>query len=144
MKLLLVPGFDALALKSDLAPLARKTDLAGFLSSIPVATTAALGGVKLYSSTRPATGDRTCGVMVNDQGGYLRPMPAQINGGLHWAGVVNAYADYNPDLPYAFSDVYNAAAVTAIIESLKARIKALEDKLATMDVASMDHPADAT
>jgi len=74
-----------------------------------------------------AEGPRIC----NDKSGYPRPYPAQVASGVHWAGVVNAYAEYNPNLSYAYSDVYNAAAVNAVIESLKERIAALEAKITT-------------
>lgn len=120
------------------AEVAKKSDLTGFLTAIPAATTSSLGGCKLYSNTSPQVADRTYGVMVNDQGGYLRTMPARIGQGVHWAGVVNVYSDYNGNLSYAFSDVYGASAVNAAVKALSDRLDPIEgarDSLAELIAA---------
>lgn len=112
---------------------ALKTDLEGFLKALPAATTNSLGGIKLYSNTSPQVADRTYGAMCNDQGGYLRTMPARLGGGLHWAGVVNVYSDFNADLNYAFSDVYGASAVNQLYTSLKNRLDGHDTNFQKLD-----------
>lgn len=96
---------------------------------LPVATTSKLGGLKLYSNTKPTVADRTYGAMCNDQGGYLRTMPARLGGGLHWAGVVSVYDEFRTDLNYAYTDVFSAGAVKAAYNSLKGELDTILDKL---------------
>lgn len=144
MKVVYVPGLeDALkdfirqyALTKDggkipvlLIPdeIARKSDLAGFLKAVPAATTSTVGGVKLYSSTTVTTADRTYGRLGSDSGGYTRIFPAQVISGQRWAGVVNVYDTVDAGATYAFTDVFNCAAINTAIGQLVNRLVTLEN-----------------
>lgn len=107
--------------------IARKTDLAGFLTSVPAATTGVLGGVKLYSGLSSTVGDRTHGRSVNDTSGYLRLLPATVQNGQHWAGVVNVFDTFETGATYAFTDVYNCDAINTAIGQLVNRLVTLEN-----------------
>ena len=113
--------------------IARKTDLAGFLKTIPAATVSSLGGVKLYSSTTAATTDRTYGRIGNDAGGYTRVFPAQVVSGQRWAGVVNVIDAVDAGASFQFTDVYNCAAVNAEVTQLMSRLSSLESWKATVE-----------
>lgn len=112
---------------------ALKTDLEGFLKTLPAATVGSLGGIKLFSNTVPQVADRTYGAMCNDAGGYLRTMPARIGGGVHWSGVVSVYADYMPDLNYAYTDIFNAEAVKQACKALSDRLDGFQDTINKLD-----------
>lgn len=106
---------------------AKKTDLLGFLTSVPAATTTAVGGVKLYSGLSSTVTDRTHGRSVNDTSGYLRLLPATVQNGQHWAGVVNVFDTFETGTTYAFTDVYNCAAVNTAISQIVNRLVTLEN-----------------